>query len=452
MANLEHLAQIEKGVDRWNKWRQENQRIKVDFSEADLTGINLYQADLSNSILYRTNLSNATLIKCDISGSDLNQAILTRASLTMANLHASDVYGANLLGADLKMADLSSANFSRTNFKFANLNRANVTQASFIKANFEGANLSALQALGTDFTQAKFSGACVEDWNINIHTKLDDIICKYIYLSAGDGEDYQERRPSSENDYFAFGDFKLLVSRTFITVDLIFQNGIDWEALLNSFLRFKIENNGVDLPIEAIENKGNGDFVIRVSVPPDSDKSAIEKFIKVQYEFFCQTLEDKYRSQLKLKDIEIQSYRRENTNLMNVLEWQSVRPIVSTAISESVTMSDSRHINTGGGSYYESIDTGGGSYIQGNYINMSQNLAQAATQIQDLLEQLQKEGSTVDASQAQVAKDMANEAQRNSAMRDKLVRWGESLGSATVSDVVKGVVKLAIRSAGIPLP
>ena len=28
----------------------------------------------------------------------------------------------------------------------------------------------------------------------------------------------------------------------------------------------------------------------------------------------------------------------------------------------------------------------------------------------------------------------------------------ESLGNATISDVVKGVVKLAIRSAGIPIP
>jgi hypothetical protein len=37
-------------------------------------------------------------------------------------------------------------------------------------------------------------------------------------------------------------------------------------------------------------------------------------------------------------------------------------------------------------------------------------------------------------------------------MKDKLVKWGQSLGSATVSDVVKAAVKLAIRSAGIPLP
>ena len=111
-----------------------------------------------------------------------------------------------------------------------------------------------------------------------------------------------------------------------------------------------------------------------------------------------------------------------------------------------------RQINTGGGNYYESINTSGGSYIQGNYIEMRQDLAQAASQIQDILSQLQKQGIAVDVAQEQVAQDIANQAQKNSVMKDKLVKWGQSLGDATVSDVVKGIVKLAIRSAGIPLP
>jgi HEAT repeats len=115
-------------------------------------------------------------------------------------------------------------------------------------------------------------------------------------------------------------------------------------------------------------------------------------------------------------------------------------------------MSGDRVINMGGGNYYESIITEGGNYIQGDYINLSQDLTQAASQIQDLLEQLQKQGIAVDVAQEQVANGMANQAQNNPKMKDKLVKWGQSLGDATVSDVVKGVVKLAIRSAGIPLP
>jgi hypothetical protein len=103
------------------------------------------------------------------------------------------------------------------------------------------------------------------------------------------------------------------------------------------------------------------------------------------------------------------------------------------------------HIETGGGNYIQ------GDYVQGDYVNMSQDLTQAATQIQDLIEQLQRNGVTIDVAQSQVANDMATQAQ-NPTVRNKLARWGQSLGDATVSDVVKSAVKLAIRSAGIPLP
>ncbi|MGB3787971.1 MAG: HEAT repeat domain-containing protein [Phormidesmis sp.] len=115
-------------------------------------------------------------------------------------------------------------------------------------------------------------------------------------------------------------------------------------------------------------------------------------------------------------------------------------------------MGGDRVINTSGGNYYESISTEGGNYIQGNYINLSQDLTQAASQIQDLLEQLQKQGIACNVAQEQVANGMANQAHSNPTMKDKLVKWGQSVGDATVSDVVKEVVKLAIRSAGIPLP
>jgi len=116
---------------------------------------------------------------------------------------------------------------------------------------------------------------------------------------------------------------------------------------------------------------------------------------------------------------------------------------------ELQVMSGDRHINTGGGNY---IESNSGVYIQGDYINMSQDLAQAATQIQDLIEQLRKKGVAVNIAQEKVADDMANQAQSNLTIKNKLLKWGQSLGDVAVSDVVKGAVKLAIRSAGIPLP
>lgn len=158
-----------------------------------------------------------------------------------------------------------------------------------------------------------------------------------------------------------------------------------------------------------------------------------------------------HNNKIREKEREIEICQKHNSELSEIAKLMASQPIniVINSTMEIQIMSGDRHINTEGGNY---IESNRGVYIQGNYIDMNQDLTQAATQIQDLIEQLKNRGMTDDVAQEQVAKDIANQAQKNSAIKDKLVKWGQSLGDATVSDVVKGAVKLAIRSAGIPLP
>ena len=47
MANPEHVEILKRGVEVWNKWREENPDVKPDLSYADLRGANLDNADLS---------------------------------------------------------------------------------------------------------------------------------------------------------------------------------------------------------------------------------------------------------------------------------------------------------------------------------------------------------------------------------------------------------------------
>lgn len=118
-------------------------------------------------------------------------------------------------------------------------------------------------------------------------------------------------------------------------------------------------------------------------------------------------------------------------------------------------MTDNRSINTGGGIYNEGSISIAGNYIQGNYNNMSQDLSQAAAQIQELLTQLQTQGYSPEDAQQQTATDLATEAQSNPTLKGKLVKWGQSLGDAaaktTVSEAATAVVKLALRLSGVPL-
>ena len=76
MANPEHLAILNQGVEVWNKWRCENSGVIIDLSSA-----NLYQADLSFANLYQANLYQANL-----SGANLIWANLTGANLIWSNL------------------------------------------------------------------------------------------------------------------------------------------------------------------------------------------------------------------------------------------------------------------------------------------------------------------------------------------------------------------------------
>lgn len=95
-------------------------------------------------------------------------------------------------------------------------------------------------------------------------------------------------------------------------------------------------------------------------------------------------------------------------------------------------------------------------YIENNngfvQINMSEDLVSVATQIQSSIDRLQQQGKSPTEAQEKVAQDIATQAQKDPTAKEKLIKLGESIGTATVTDVVKGAVKLAIRLAGIPIP
>ncbi|WP_293360727.1 MULTISPECIES: hypothetical protein [unclassified Microcoleus] len=65
---------------------------------------------------------------------------------------------------------------------------------------------------------------------------------------------------------------------------------------------------------------------------------------------------------------------------------------------------------------------------------------------------MEKRGITVDDAQKEVAEDMATQSRNSPTMKNKLLSWAQSLADATVSDVVKETVKIAVRSVGIPIP
>jgi uncharacterized protein YjbI with pentapeptide repeats len=159
MANPEHLEIIKKGVEHWNKWRNEDLEIRpnlylVDLSEANLRGANFYRTMLSGANLRGADLRNAFFSEANLKGADLSEATLIRAHLSETDLSHVGLSGANLHGADLSEANLKKANLSK-----ANLNIANLSYTTLVDTDLSGAMINGATLFGADLRGADLNNA-----------------------------------------------------------------------------------------------------------------------------------------------------------------------------------------------------------------------------------------------------------------------------------------------------
>lgn len=417
--DAQHLKILQKGVEVWNKWRKDNFYIQPDLSHADLSNANL---NLKGVKLNNTNLSNT-----------------------------------NLSSVFIGDADLSGANFNN-----ANLSNANLTNANLSYADLRGANLTKVQALATNFEGATLTDACIQDWNINSKTNLKDVNCDYIYLkviySEQRGKEFSDRRPHDPDKIFAPGEFTQLFQKALETVDLIFSEGIEWTAFLESFQQLQAEVKSEELSIQAIEKKSGGAFVIRLEVPKEANKAEIEKCIKQEYNAKLKVIEASYQKQLQAKDEIIQAkseelikaYREEKSQLIEVVKTMSnINPIINIINDNNSNMTSGNTYNQSGniGIGHNEGDISGGA-IAGVYNQATQqDLKQAAAEIQQSLDQLQQTNNfALEVAQQQTAKDLATKAQNDPSLKNRLIQLGkfisENSAKTVVSEGVKGVIKL----------
>ncbi|BAQ60632.1 pentapeptide repeat family protein [Geminocystis sp. NIES-3708] len=406
MANEEHLRILNKGVEVWNKWRQENPDIKPDLVGADLIGVNLIEwkikpntsiMDLQNATLKEQQIREiyfkppvAGIRWVNLSGANLSKANLREANCFGVNLFGANLEGANLSFADFRCADLREVNFlgaklistSLCNAKLfaSTLEQADLTSADLTKADLRSTNLCAVQAIFTNFQKAKLTGACIEDWNINSYTNLDEVICDYIYLRLPE----QERRPSDPNKIFDQGDFQRLIKKVMNTIDLIFSNGIDWSAFLTSFNNLRVEDGRQDLSVRGIEHKDDGIFVVRINTAQlnQIDKGEVEKSFWQYYQPILDSKENQIKllsSHNKSLQKEIESKRKNNTKLLNIIK--------TMAEKDNQTYNDFRGAKISGG-------VAGRDYT-GNVINnyTDSSLNQTVTRIETLINDLCKDSS-----------------------------------------------------------
>ena len=256
---------------------------------------------------------------------------LSGASLNGANLNQSYLMQSNFSGADLSRISCQRADFSRALLSGADLNQADLTRAILLetnlsRANLRSANLSCAIALGANFSETVLTAACLQDWSINSQTQLVDVQCDYVYLQR----DRQQRYPCHQN--FVLGEFIQYFQPEQRSVDLIFRNGVNWEAFAYALRQLQKKAGTATLSIQAIENKGYSTLLIRTQLPTGTNKHAMQQFVEQQYREALNAVEDKYQTKFQASDRELALYRQQNANLWEMAKWMAGRPIVSNPI------------------------------------------------------------------------------------------------------------------------
>jgi uncharacterized protein YjbI with pentapeptide repeats len=186
MANKDQLKILRRGVEAWNKWREENSKDRVDLREVNLEGADLFQANLGGADLRIANLNEADLNEANLRGSnlykahlnaaylrkaDLRETFLSRAYLRNADLSEANLSGAYLSEASLIETKLSKADLSGTDLSRTCLYRADLSKANLSRANLRGSYLNRAILVKTNLRNAILTDCGIygiSAWGLNL--------------------------------------------------------------------------------------------------------------------------------------------------------------------------------------------------------------------------------------------------------------------------------------------
>ena len=477
----------------------------LDLRKSDLQGANLTSASLMNTNLNGAKLGGAILNNCSIQGSNLEHADLEGAYLVNTKLDSAKLQDAIFRTAQIENTTFTLAKLDGITFQRAKLRNVKFNSASLVTANFRGAKLEGVDfsSQATDSTTnlhfAKFDD--VEEREIilvfNTEKKLNEQVeeTKIFFTEFNDviwgdaditsisiSKESLTKLPLSLLDLYkeTFNNFALRNKSIIHSIE--FPNGYEQAGLaVLSYFGKIVREKYTDINVK-VSIKQDGHRITMVIESPEGTRETIEETLQnyglviagqLKPESF---LDDKLQIIELKQELSIFKTRLETTQqlleyrandhsvilnaFLNLTQKLAEKPILvnpsfnieakSTSTSERDTMTEQRHIDTGGGNYIESND--GGTYIQGNYTNINKSINIAADDILASVQLLEKQGMSPEQAQEYVAKDLSSQASRNQSLKIKLLHWSKELTVATVSEVAKNVVISAIRLAGIPLP
>jgi uncharacterized protein YjbI with pentapeptide repeats len=229
----------------------------IDFSHAILNNCNFDDAETAYVNWYHAQGTRSTI--------DFNNP---RMQLLISRK------GNNSIHSD---RDLSDLHLTEVELVKANLSGADLTRSNLQNADFTLTNLTNVKAGDTDFRNATFTGACIQNWTINTGTKFDQLICEHIFLTPD--RNPQNRRPLSGS--FEPGDFEKLVGKFADSLDFILRRGTDPVAFTQALNEFKQDNP--EARIKAIVDLDADRALIQFTIPENSNKVEIHEVFQKLY-------------------------------------------------------------------------------------------------------------------------------------------------------------------------
>jgi uncharacterized protein YjbI with pentapeptide repeats len=246
----------------------------TSFSGADLT-----DANFTDAILKNTNFSNSRKRKTNLTRTNWKDTKkLDKARPGDSILANFEVLKLLTKGEgnnqDFSHLSLRGANLDHAHLNGANLKNADLSQARLHKADLQHANLTEVQAISTDFTGAYLTGACLQAWNID-QAIITDIQCDFYFLSeTEDVKGSRNRRPHDPNRTYDPGDAEKILTEARNVVEVLLKQCTNAKDLAQALQR--ITEAYPEATLQTLDRKDDADFLITLTVPPETDKAQVE--------------------------------------------------------------------------------------------------------------------------------------------------------------------------------
>ncbi|MDZ8106701.1 MAG: pentapeptide repeat-containing protein [Nostoc sp. DedQUE12a] len=426
---------------------------KADFSKASLKYSNFRRANITHTCWFQAkNLEHTITVRNYLAQPQIQHLVTTKSGKNK------NFDGLNLRGVNLKEANLKDTSFIGADLSHANLQDADLSLAKLVQTQLDG----------TDFTGATLTGAYIEDWNITTDTKFNGVRCEYVYmrLPTKDNPD-PYRKPDNRQEVFADGEFGDFIKPIFDTLDLYHNQGVDPRAIAISFKQLAENHPEADLRIVGMEVRGEDKFLLRAKTAITADKSELSAEYFATYNQLKALAEQEVKTLIAEKDSRI-------ADLQNMVITALQRPSFYSNVEQVGFMSNNPSGFSVGGSVSGDINNvqgdnnqqrvsnktsnfnlqnaqfGGGlvnadtvnaQQIGGNITNYNpeqrQNLAQAAADIQQLLNQLSQIYPTATTSQKMsVVAKAVDEIESNPTLKARVIGALKAGGTEAFKELI----------------